>query len=107
MRRRHFVIWPLLIAGCIAGFKYCSAQKVINPETGRTTRVALSAAQEDQLGLQSYQEVLSQSVVVPSGPEHDLVVRVAERLARATGEAARDFKWQVNLVESPEVNAFC
>src|SRR5215212_2789914 len=107
MRRRHFVIWPLLIAGMIAGFKYCSAEKITNPETGRTTRVALSSQQEEQLGLQSYREVLSQSDVVERGPERDLVVRVAERLARATGPAASDFRWQVNVVRSPQVNAFC
>jgi predicted Zn-dependent protease len=107
MQRRHFVIWPLLIAGLIAGLKYCSAEKVTNPETGRTTRVALSSEQEEQLGLQSYQEVLSQSDVVQSGPEREMVVRVAERLARATGNAARDFKWQVNLVRSTQANAFC
>src|SRR6185503_2408455 len=106
-RRRHFVIWPLVIAGLIAMFKYCSAEKVINPETGRTTRVALSSDQEEQLGLQSYQEVLSESQVVESGPERDLVVQVAQRLAQATGNANSDFRWQVSLVRSPQVNAFC
>ena len=106
MRRRHFVIWPLLIAALIAGYRYFSAEKVTNPETGRTTRVALSTEQEDQLGLQSYREVLSQAEVISSGTEHDTVVRVSERLARATGEAAREFKWQVNLSESAG-NAFC
>ena len=88
-RRRHFVIWPLLIAALVAGYNYFSAEKVTNPETGRRTRVALSSEQEEQLGLQSYSEVLSQSDVVSSGPEHDLVVRVARRLAGATGTAAR------------------
>jgi metalloendopeptidase OMA1, mitochondrial len=107
MRRRHFVIWPLLIAGLIAGFKYCSAEKITNPETGRSTRVALSSEQEDQLGLQSYREVLSESEVISGGKEHDLVVRVAQRLAPATGPAASDFKWQVTLVRSPQANAFC
>jgi metalloendopeptidase OMA1, mitochondrial len=107
MRRRHFVIWPLLIAGLIAGFRYCSAEKVSNPETGRTARVALSSDQEERLGLQSYDEVLSHSEVIPSGPDHDMVVRLAKRLAAATGPAAKDFKWEVNLVRSPEVNAFC
>src|SRR3954467_13157871 len=107
MRRRHFVIWPLLIAGLIAGFKYCSAQQVTNPETGRTTRVALSSQQEEQLGLQSYREVLSQSDVVQSGPERELVVRVAERLARATGPAAQDFKWEGNLGRSAAGEGFC
>src|SRR3954451_23375658 len=105
--RRHVVIWPLVIACLIAGYKYFTAEKVTNPETGRSTRVALSTEQEDQLGLQSYREVLSDSDVIQTGPDHDLVVRVAERLARATGNAAKDFKWQVNLVRSDQVNAFC
>jgi metalloendopeptidase OMA1, mitochondrial len=106
-RRGRFMVWPLLLAALVAGFKYCGAEKVTNPETGRSTRVALSSDQEEQLGLQSYREVLSQSDVVPSGPERDLVVRVAERLAPATGEAARDFQWQVSLVRNPQANAFC
>src|SRR3954453_20502113 len=95
-RRGHFVFWPLLIAGLIAGFKYCGAEKITNPETGHTTRVAMSSAQEEQLGLQSYREVLSQSDVVPGGPEHDVVVRVAQRLAPAPAQAGRAFKWQVS-----------
>src|SRR4029078_1672122 len=101
MRRRHFVIWPLLIAALIAGFKYCSAEKVTNPETGRTTRVALSSEKEEQLGFQSYSAGLSHSAVFLSGPDNALVVRVAQRLAAVTGPAAKDFKWQVNLVQSP------
>ena len=107
MERRHFAILPLLLALLVMGYKYFSADKAVNPETGRTTRVALSSQQEETLGLQSYQEVLSQSEVITSGREYDMVVRVAERLARATGEAAREFKWQVSLVRSPQVNAFC
>jgi predicted Zn-dependent protease len=105
-RRRQFVIWPILIAGLIVGFKYCSSEKVTNPETGRTTRVALSSEQEEQLGLQSYEQVLAEEEVIPSGKEHDVVVRVARRLAGATGSAA-DLHWQVNLVRSSQVNAFC
>jgi metalloendopeptidase OMA1, mitochondrial len=107
MRRRKIILYPLVLAAAVALFQYFGAEKFKNPETGRTTRVALSSQQEELLGLQSYREVLSQSQVVQSGPEHDMVVRVAERLARATGDAARDFRWQVSLVRSPQVNAFC
>lgn len=107
MRNKKFAIIPLLIAGAVALFQYFGADKVTNPETGKSARVALSPQQEETLGLQSYREVLSQSEIIPSGPEHDMVVRVAERLARATGDAARDFKWQVSLVRSPQANAFC
>ncbi len=107
MRRKGIAIVPLVLAGVFALFQYFSSEKVANPETGRKARVALSSQQEEALGLQSYREVLSKSEVISSGPEHDLVVRVAERLARATGEAAKEFNWQVSLVRSPQVNAFC
>jgi metalloendopeptidase OMA1, mitochondrial len=107
MRKRKFMWFPLVLAAGFALFQYFGAEKVKNPETGRTARVALSSDQEETLGLQSYREVLAQSEVVQSGPEHAMVVRVAERLARATGDAAKDFKWQVTLIRSPQANAFC
>ena len=107
MKRKGLIIVPLLIAGVVVLFQYCSSEKVVNPETGRKARVALSSEQEEALGLQSYREVLSQSETITSGPEFDLVARVAKRLAGATGEAAKDFKWQVSVVRSPQANAFC
>ena len=107
MRRRNFVIFPILIAGVVMLLQYCSSEKVTNPVTGRSARVALSSEQEETLGLQSFREVLSQSDVVERGPEHDLVVQVAKRLAQATGNDAKDFKWQVSVVKSPQANAFC
>jgi metalloendopeptidase OMA1, mitochondrial len=107
MRRRSITIFPLLIAALFAAFQYFSAEKVKNPETGRSVRVAMSSEQEQALGVQSYREVLSQNDVVTSGPELAMVRRVAQRLARAVGEAGRDFDWQVSLLRSPQANAFC
>jgi len=107
MQRRHIAILPILIALVVIGFKYCSAEKVTSPITGKTARVGLSSEQEQALGLQSYREVLSQSDVVTSGPDYDMVSRVAERLARVTGDTAKNFQWEVSLVHSPQVNAFC
>ena len=85
MRRRKVIIFPILIAVVVMLFQYFGSEKVTNPITGRRARVALSSEQEETLGMQSFREVLSQSDVVERGPEHDLVGRVAERLARATG----------------------
>ncbi|MEP6662339.1 MAG: M48 family metallopeptidase [Verrucomicrobiota bacterium] len=107
MRRRHFAILPIVIALAIAGFKYCGSEKFTNPITGKKAHVGLSTEQEQTLGLQSFRQVLSQSDVIESGADHDLVVKVAERLARATGNDAKDFDWQVSVVRSPQVNAFC
>ena len=97
----------MLIAMAVIGFKYCTAEKVTNPLTGKTARVGLSSQQEETLGLQAYQEVLSQSDVLERGTEHDLVTRVAGRLAPATGPEAKGFQWRVSVVRSREPNAFC
>jgi len=108
MDKRRFLIRfvPIAIAGLIFLSQYFSAEKFTN-ETGRSARVGMSEDQEMQLGLQSYQQVLQESETVDSGPEYELVKRVAARLAAATGERGRNFDWRVSLVRDPQVNAFC
>jgi len=106
-RRSTITILPLIIAVAFAAYQYFGAEKVTIPETGRVARVALSPEQEQALGIQSYREVVSQSDLVTSGPEYDLVVRVARRLASAIGDAGRGFDWQVSVIRSDQANAFC
>jgi metalloendopeptidase OMA1, mitochondrial len=107
MRRRHWIPIPLLLAAVFAIYQYFGAEKFTNPETGRAARVALSSGQEQALGLQGYREVISQSDVVTRGAEHDMVVRVAQRLVNAVGGDAQGFDWQVSLVRGEQANAFC
>jgi predicted Zn-dependent protease len=107
MERRHIKWIPLLLAGLFFAYQYFSSEKFVNPETGRKSHVAMSTQEEALLGLQSYQQVLAQSESIDSGPELEMVKRVASRLATATGNAGADFDWQVSLIRSPQVNAFC
>ena len=107
MNRVRFRLAPLLIFVAILAFKYISAERVVNPETGERSRVGLSRNEEAALGLQSYREVLSQSHVVRSGHPFDQVTRVAKRLIPATGKGGADFDWDVSVVDSDQVNAFC
>jgi predicted Zn-dependent protease len=107
MERRHIKWVPLLLVGLFLAYQYFSSEKFVNPETGRKSHVAMSTREEALLGLQSYQQVLAQSETVDSGPELDMVKRVASRLATATGKGDTDFDWQVSLIRSPDVNAFC
>src|SRR5689334_2209966 len=95
-RRRRFILWPLALAAIFAAFQYFSSQKYVNPETGRAARVALSEGQEAALGLQSYEDVLSQSEVITNGPEVALVQKVMTRLESATGDAGKNMDWQVS-----------
>lgn len=108
MDKRRLLIrfLPVGIALLVVAFQYFSSEKLTN-EAGRTARHALTPQQEEALGLQSYQQVLGESELVKSGDDYDLVLRVAQRLAAATGPAATKFQWHVSLVRSPQVNAFC
>ncbi len=106
MRRRHLLPIPLLLAALFGIYQYFGAEKTTNPETGRSARVAMSTGQEQALGLASYREVLSQSDVVSRGPEHDLVVRVAQRLIPVVNTGS-NFDWQASVVRSEQANAFC
>src|SRR6266581_3818345 len=107
MERRHIKWLPLLLAGLFFAYQYFSSEKFVNPETGRKSHVAMSTREEALLGLQSYQQVLAQSENIDSGPELAMVKRVASRLATATGKAGADFDWQVSLIRSSQINAFC
>jgi len=98
---------PLIIAGVVILFQFLSADRFTNPETGRVQRVSMSTDQEETLGLQAFQEVLASSDVVESGPAAEAVRRVSSRIAAQTGSAASSFKWQVSVVNSEQVNAFC
>ncbi len=104
---RNRILIGIVLAVVFVAFKYFNSESFVNPETGRKARVAMSESQEAALGLQSYKQVLSESQVLTSGPEHDRVVAIAKRLASATGEAGRKFQWAVSVVRSNQVNAFC
>jgi metalloendopeptidase OMA1, mitochondrial len=107
-RRGGRVMWvPIVLALLFAGYRYLTAPKVVDAETGRVLRGALTDDQGSALGLQSYQQVLSGERVVGDGPEADMVGRVAKRLIAAVGDAGAGFDWRVSVVESPQANAFC
>jgi len=107
MNRTHIKWLPIVAAALFFAYQYFSSEKFVNPETGRKSHVAISTQEESALGLQTYQQVLSQSRTVDSGPELDLVKRVSARLAAATGTAGKDFDWRVSLIRDGKVNAFC
>jgi predicted Zn-dependent protease len=106
---------PLLLAVLVAAF--VAAKGCQQGPFGRRQIVGVAGEQEKQLGLQAYQEVLGQSDVVRGGPAADAVRGVTRRLVEATRNPAflkatglrqpPDFDWDVRLVRSQQVNAFC
>ena len=107
MNRRHLRWLPILVAGLIFAWQYFSSEKFVNPETGRASHVGMSREQETALGFQSYRQVLSQAQTIDSGPEVEMVRRVASRLAGATGKSGEGFEWAVSVIRDEQVNAFC
>jgi predicted Zn-dependent protease len=105
--RKSLKLAPVLLALIALAFQFFGAEKFTNPETGSRHRVGLSPAQELSLGVQSYRQVLAESETVRDGPEWDAVQRVAARLVRGVKSDAEDFAWQVSLVRSSQINAFC
>jgi predicted Zn-dependent protease len=103
MRKLAIRLIPIAIAGVFVWFQFLSSEKFTN-ETGRKVHLALSPEQEEALGVQSYRAVLAESDTIRSGPQYELVRDVAMRLSQA---AHKDFRWEVSVVRSDQVNAFC
>ena len=79
------------------------------------TRVLVPEAQLNEAAAQQYQQMMSQAqqkgVLVPaSDPQLKRLRGVAQRLIPHTprwNASARNWQWQVNLIDNPQVNAFC
>ena len=109
MQPRHFTILPIVLALGYILFKTLFTPTVTNPD-GSKHHVAMNSQQEEALGIQSYQQVLQQEGAnrIMSGPEVDMVTRVARRLAAAASEKSQvQYQWEVSVIRSNEVNAFC
>jgi len=79
----------------------------VNPETGRTSHVGMSTEQEATLGLQTYQQVLSQSPSITSGQEFEMGETGGKPSRRRNRESGQGYDWQVSLIQDGKVNAFC
>ena len=107
MERKHLRWLPLVIAAISFAVYYFSSDVIVNPVTGTKSRVGLSHKEEMTLGLQGYQQVLAESETITSGPQFEMVDRVAKKIIQAASSDGKDFEWKVSLVVSNEVNAFC
>ncbi|MDM7916399.1 MAG: M48 family metallopeptidase, partial [Candidatus Eisenbacteria bacterium] len=76
------------------------------PITGRKSFNVIPDSQAEALGADAYQQVLSDSRLIRSGPDYERVARVGSRLAAVSHEP--NLAWEFSLIDDPEtVNAFC
>lgn len=65
---------------------------------------AISDAEINAQALKAYQEIKAKSKMSTNKDWTAMVQRVADRIAKASGE---NFQWEVVLIDSKEVNAWC
>ena len=91
-------------AGC-GIFYYVNLERV--PISGRLRFNCISPALEDRIAGRKDQQVLEaygNRVLPPDHPYSKMVTRVLKRLIPVSG--AEDVKWEVNVIDDPEENAF-
>lgn len=115
--------WVLLLFAGYAAY-YWFSNRTVDPYTGEKVLIDrnLSAEDEEALGLQAYQEILSQERPVDPDTQIarqiqgiaarlvDKIDEVEVALAAERGVQARhfaaDFDWEVSVLDSDQVNAF-
>ncbi len=107
LRRRGGFRWQIMLLFAIgAGIYYFMNQETV-PLTGRSQLRTMEPAQEMALGLQSYQQILSDSRVVSADePVVQAVRQIGERLKRAAAPEDPGFEWAFNVIDSDQANAF-
>ncbi len=114
-RRRGGFRWQIMLLFAAGAAVYYFANQETVPITGRKQLRTMKPAQEVQLGLQSYQQILADNgdAVLTRGPVVDAVNEIGIKLARQaeqmmveeTGEQT-GFDWAFSVIESPQANAF-
>lgn len=117
--------WIILLGFAAYGAYYWFANRVVDPYTGEKVLIdnSISVDEEKALGLQAYQEILSQERPVdPNSPIARDVRAIAQRLIAKVPEVEaaiaqergtqpsgnwKSFDWDVNVIQSDQANAFC
>lgn len=104
----------LLIAAVILAFTALSCSSV--PVTGRKQFNIIPQSQMLSMSFQQYGDFLKSNKLSTNADQTAMVKRVGERIQHAVeqymaqknlSDQIKDYKWEFNLVESKEVNAWC
>jgi predicted Zn-dependent protease len=114
--------WVLILFAGYAAWSWFGSAKT-DPYTGEKAHYGASVDEEAQLGLQAFQQVLSEEHPVdPADPRAKAIEAVARRLVARAGDVeadlakehavdspalAKTFEWSVAVLDSEQANAFC
>jgi metalloendopeptidase OMA1, mitochondrial len=99
----------IAIAAVVVGVLLLQTRGQKTPVTHREQHVALTDAQQSQLGSQEYTKTLraNRARIVSSGPQYARVQRVAKRIEAVAARDKPDFTWKVTLLRKKVANAYC
>ncbi len=100
--------WQIMVLFAIGAAVYYFANQETVPLTGRKQLRTMQPAQEMQLGLQSYQQILADNRgnLVLEGTNYDAVRKIGQDIAKVAAPEDPGFEWAFNLIDSPQANAF-
>ncbi|MDD7985694.1 M48 family metallopeptidase [Lentisphaera marina] len=84
-----------------------------NPMTGRSQMVLYSSDKMLNLSEEQYAKVLKESKISKSAQEKERLQRVGKRISKAVDDYLKEnrlennFKWEFNLIDDKQVNAWC
>lgn len=93
----------LALIAAIALFTGCALSNA--PVTQRKQLILISHSQETALGEKSYNDIMKKSTPSTNLQEQKRVQRIGKKIAAVINRS--DYKWEFNLVENREKNAFC
>jgi metalloendopeptidase OMA1, mitochondrial len=77
------------------------------PVTGRRELNLVSAGQETTLGLQSFDQLKTETPISRDPAANAMVQRVGRKIAEVASKDMPGAQWEFVVFESPEANAFC
>lgn len=93
----------LVVVSAVVLLIFSSCAK--SPVTGKRKFIVTSTAQENDLGDKAYDDILKKEKVDTTSELARQVKAIGERMAKVANRP--DFKWEFNVFESEQINAFC
>jgi predicted Zn-dependent protease len=104
--KKHLIRFAsALVASLLVSVVFSGCATV--PVTGRSQLRLVSADQEMQLGLTSFEQMKKEMPISKDPAANALVQKVGSRIASAAASDLPDAKWEFVVFESKEANAFC
>lgn len=95
MKYIYSILAALLLSGCLGKA----------PVTDRNQVVFMSEGEEHAMGAKSYKEFIAKAKISTDKIQTERIKEIGNRIAKAANKP--DFKWEFNLVDDKQVNAWC